>query len=151
MAMASRLLLLLLASLAAFCLASLVPGATVQPRLASNEEQALRDIAKTLGKTNWDFSVDPCGGELGWANPNPVEGQENAVKCNCSFPNDTSCHVVSIVLKAQNLPGTLPTDLDRFPYLQEIDLTRNYLSGTIPPQWGSMQLVNMYVHIIPCF
>ncbi|KAB1216422.1 hypothetical protein CJ030_MR4G029200 [Morella rubra] len=44
------------------------------------------------------------------------------------------------VLKEQNLPGTLPLDLVRFPYLEEIDLTRNYLNGTIPPQWGSVKL-----------
>ncbi|KAM1496707.1 hypothetical protein ACFXTO_031280 [Malus domestica] len=31
----------------------------------------------------------------------------------------------------------------RFKYLQEIDLTRNYLNGTIPPEWSSLQLVNI--------
>ena len=25
------------------------------------------------------------------------------------------------------------------------DLSRNYLSGTIPPEWGTLPLVNMYV------
>ncbi|WJX67802.1 hypothetical protein P8452_52239 [Trifolium repens] len=42
------------------------------------------------------------------------------------------------VLKSQNLSGTLPSELERLPYLQEIDLTLNYLNGTIPPQWASM-------------
>ncbi|KAJ0102950.1 hypothetical protein Patl1_04932 [Pistacia atlantica] len=42
------------------------------------------------------------------------------------------------ILKAQNLPGVLPPELARLPYLQEIDLTRNYLNGTIPPEWGSI-------------
>ncbi|GLT38037.1 hypothetical protein SLA2020_123080 [Shorea laevis] len=46
-------------------------------------------------------------------------------------------------LKAQSLQGTLPPELVRLPYLQVIDLSRNYLSGTIPPEWGSMQLVNI--------
>ncbi|KAK8481259.1 hypothetical protein V6N11_038007, partial [Hibiscus sabdariffa] len=41
------------------------------------------------------------------------------------------------LLKAQNLSGNLPTDLDSLPFLLEIDLTRNYLSGNIPRQWGS--------------
>lgn len=58
--------------------------------------QYLRDIAKTLGKTNWNFSVDPCSGEEGWATANPVKGFENAVTCNCSFSNATVCHVVSM-------------------------------------------------------
>ncbi|XWS16930.1 hypothetical protein CRYUN_Cryun33cG0024100 [Craigia yunnanensis] len=47
------------------------------------------------------------------------------------------------MLRAQSLPGTLPKELVKFPYLQEIDLSRNFLNGTIPPEWGSIQLVNI--------
>ncbi|KAJ6423499.1 hypothetical protein OIU84_024456, partial [Salix udensis] len=47
------------------------------------------------------------------------------------------------VLKNQNLEGSLPPDLSRFPYLQEIDLSRNYLNGTIPREWGATQMVNI--------
>ncbi|XVE63320.1 hypothetical protein DITRI_Ditri07aG0010600 [Diplodiscus trichospermus] len=112
-------------------------------KLPDYEVQYLNDIAKTLGKRDWNFSVDPCSGKEGWTTPNPVKGFENAVTCNCSFSNGTVCHVVSIMLKAQNLPGTLPKELVKFPYLQEIDLSRNFLNGTIPPEWGSMQLVNI--------
>ncbi|GJR25438.1 probable leucine-rich repeat receptor-like serine/threonine-protein kinase [Tanacetum coccineum] len=47
-------------------------------------------------------------------------------------------------LKEQSLPGTLPAEFANLPYLQNIDLTRNFLSGTIPPEWGAMQrLVNI--------
>ncbi|KAK6230794.1 hypothetical protein QUC31_002312 [Theobroma cacao] len=131
--------LLLASILVTCCLTTSVFGAT----LPDDEVQYLRDIAKTLGKTNWNFSVDPCSGEEGWATANPVKGFENAVTCNCSFSNATVCHVVSIVLKAQNLPGALPKELVKFPYLQEIDLSRNFINGTIPAEWGSMQLVNI--------
>ncbi|KAH7844677.1 hypothetical protein Vadar_030521 [Vaccinium darrowii] len=59
--------------------------------------------------------------------------------------NDT--HTLIIMkyraLKSQDLPGMLPSELVRLPYLQDIDLTRNYLNGTIPPEWGSMKLVNI--------
>lgn len=58
--------------------------------------QTLRDIARTLGKTDWDFDVDPCSGQSGWVTPNPEEGSENSVRCNCTFNNNTSCHVVSM-------------------------------------------------------
>ncbi|GLT38035.1 hypothetical protein SLA2020_123060 [Shorea laevis] len=126
---------LLLASLIVFFLANFV-FASVLP---DDELRALTEIAKTLGKTNWDFSIDPCSGESGWVTP--TEGLlENAVTCS----SDTiPPHVVSIVLKAQNLQGTLPSELVRLPYLQQIDLSRNYLGGAIPPEWGSMQLVNI--------
>ncbi|CAK7351851.1 unnamed protein product [Dovyalis caffra] len=133
---------LLFASFIAFCLARFAFGATLLP---DDEVEALRDIAKTIGKTNWNFSADPCGGQWGWADPNPEKGSENGVTCNCTFSNGTICHVISVVLKSQNLEGSLPPDLGRFPYLLEIDLTRNYLNGTIPPEWGATQLVNITV------
>ncbi|KEH38576.1 putative protein kinase RLK-Pelle-DLSV family [Medicago truncatula] len=125
--------------LLAFCLiSSFASGAT----LLEEEVQVMKDIAKTLGKKDWDFSIDPCSGQSNWTS-SPMKGFANAVTCNCYFANSTVCHIVSIVLKSQNLSGTLPRELARLPYLQEIDLTRNYLNGTIPPQWGSMHLVNI--------
>ncbi|XP_019449222.1 PREDICTED: probable leucine-rich repeat receptor-like serine/threonine-protein kinase At3g14840 isoform X2 [Lupinus angustifolius] len=127
------LLLLLL------CLTSFSFGATLQ----QDEVEALKDIGNTLGKKDWDFSVDPCSGQSNWKSVNQSKGSENSVTCNCSFANNTACHVISIVLKSQNLSGTLPPELVRLPYLQEIDLTLNYLNGTIPIQWGTLNLVNI--------
>lgn len=63
----------------------------------------------------------------------------NSVICNCSFPGGV-CHVTKIFLKGQNLPGVLPPSLAKLPYINTIDLTRNYLSGTIPREWASTQL-----------
>ncbi|XP_030929936.1 probable leucine-rich repeat receptor-like serine/threonine-protein kinase At3g14840 isoform X2 [Quercus lobata] len=129
---------LLLASAVTFCFKSFVFGAT-DTVLVDDEIRALRDIAKTLGKTDWNFNVDPCSAPSVW-----VKNLDDAVNCSCSIPNTTGCHVVSIVLRAQNLPGTLPPELVNLPYLEKIDLTRNYLSGTIPQQWGSFtRLVNI--------
>ncbi|XP_030931736.1 probable leucine-rich repeat receptor-like serine/threonine-protein kinase At3g14840 isoform X1 [Quercus lobata] len=127
---------LLLASAVTFCFTSFVFGATV---LVDDEIQALRDIAKTLRKTDWNFRVDPCSAQSVW-----VKNKDNAVHCNCSIPNTIGCHVVRIVLKGQDLTGTLPPELVNLPYLEQIDLTLNYLSGTIPQQWGSFtRLLNI--------
>ncbi|KAH1266059.1 putative leucine-rich repeat receptor-like serine/threonine-protein kinase [Glycine max] len=115
------------------CFASLAVGAT----LPEDEVQALRDIAHTIGKKNWNYSVDPCDGKSNWNS-----SQKNVVTCNCSFVNHT-CHVVSIILKEQNLSGIISADLVRLPYLQQIDFTRNYLNGTIPKQLGTLNLVNI--------
>ncbi|KAJ9560737.1 hypothetical protein OSB04_005897 [Centaurea solstitialis] len=46
---------------------------------------------------------------------------------------------VSISLKGQSLPGTLPPELVKLRYLDNIDLARNLLSGPIPREWGSME------------
>ncbi|EOY13461.1 Leucine-rich repeat transmembrane protein kinase, putative [Theobroma cacao] len=121
------------------CLTTIAFGAT----LPHDEEEALKSIAKTLGKTNWNFEVDPCSRHSSWVEVEDLKDYDNNVTCDCSFSNNTTCHVVNIRLKAQNLSGTLPPELVRLPFLQEIDLSRNYLNGTIPPKWGSMQLVNI--------
>ncbi|KAI4333511.1 hypothetical protein L6164_018305 [Bauhinia variegata] len=126
-------------SVLSFCLAAFTFGAT----LTQDEVQALEDIAHTMGKKDWNFGVDPCSERSNWVTLDPVKGNENSVTCDCTFVNHTVCHVVSIILKTQNLQGKLPTELTRLPYLQEIDLTRNYLNGTIPKEWGSLNLVNI--------
>ncbi|GKV37075.1 hypothetical protein SLEP1_g45143 [Rubroshorea leprosula] len=109
-------------------------------RVPRREElvEALQDIAKKLRKTDWDFSVDPCSGDSGWVLPSNNRFA-NSITCS----NGTTPHVVSIVLKEQSLTGTLPPEFVRLPYLQTIDLSLNYLSGTIPTEWGSMQLVKI--------
>ncbi|KAL1537671.1 putative leucine-rich repeat receptor-like serine/threonine-protein kinase isoform X1 [Salvia divinorum] len=117
--------------------------ASVAARLPPQELESLRVITGRLGKGDWDFDVDPCSGSSGWSTRNPVQGFENAVTCDCGFDNSTTCHVTGIVLKAQNLSGALPPEFIRLPFLQEIELSRNYLNGAIPPQWGSLKLVNI--------
>ncbi|XP_040938115.1 probable leucine-rich repeat receptor-like serine/threonine-protein kinase At3g14840 [Gossypium hirsutum] len=90
------------------CLTTVTNGAT----LAKDEVEALKSIGKTLGKAGWDFGFDPCSQRHGWVDQS-TRYYANNVVCDCSFNNNTICHVV------------------------QIDLTRNYLNGTIPPEWGS--------------
>ncbi|CAM8903738.1 unnamed protein product [Rhodiola kirilowii] len=117
------------------CISSLGQAATLPP----DEVNTLSKIAKSLRKENWDFSVDPCSGLLGW-NAGVEKNSADYVKCDCTFSNDTVCHVTNIVLKSQSLQGFLPPELADLPFIQEIDLSRNYLNGTIPPEWGKTQL-----------
>ncbi|PIA33876.1 hypothetical protein AQUCO_03900019v1 [Aquilegia coerulea] len=109
----------------------------------STTVEALKEIGNTLGKTNWNFSADPCSNSSGWTNHTAPKGAENAVTCDCTYANNTTCHVVTIVLKSQNLSGKLPPELVKLPYLQKIDLTRNYLNGSIPKEWGSLPLTKI--------
>ncbi|TYI03499.1 hypothetical protein ES332_A11G343800v1 [Gossypium tomentosum] len=120
------------------CLTTLTNEAT----LPNDEVEALRSIGKILGKTKWNFSIDPCSRGNSWLDQ-PTRYYANNITCDCSFNNNTTCHVIHILLTAQNLLGTLPPNLTSLPFLQKIDLTRNYLSGPIPPEWGSMRLVSI--------
>ncbi|XP_065009140.1 probable LRR receptor-like serine/threonine-protein kinase At1g07650 isoform X1 [Musa acuminata AAA Group] len=107
-------------------------------RLPDDEVDALKKIAVTLGKTGWDFNVDPCNNETNW-----ITGKDDNVTCNCNYNNNTVCHITTIILKSQNLSGTLPPEMARLRNLNIIDFTRNYLNGTIPVEWATLPLMNL--------
>ncbi|KAM3700637.1 hypothetical protein ACB098_05G111500 [Castanea mollissima] len=117
-------------------------------RLPADEVQALREIAAQVGKKDWNFGVDPCSNESSWATPRsslrPL--YNNSLICNCSYPSGV-CHVINLFLKGQDLDGVLPPSLAKLPYLNTIDFTRNYLSGTIPPEWASTKLEFMSITV----
>ncbi|BAT93305.1 leucine-rich repeat receptor-like serine/threonine-protein [Vigna angularis] len=123
-------------SLLLLCFTSLAFGQNITH---PDEVKALKDIGNILGNKNWDTNIDPCSNKPPW-NVTIDKDKANYVRCNCSISIDGFCHVVSIRLKAQNLTGTLPPELTGLPYLEEIDLTRNYINGTIPVGWGSSKL-----------
>ncbi|XP_042061670.1 probable leucine-rich repeat receptor-like serine/threonine-protein kinase At3g14840 isoform X2 [Salvia splendens] len=113
--------------------------------LPPQELEALSVVARKLGKMDWNFDgvVDPCTKELPWWDNSVIDGKG----VNCSFiaiGNDTNtatCHVTQIILKTENLNGSLPKELVGLPYLQDINLERNYLNGNLPPEWGSMEFL----------
>ncbi|XP_024968217.1 probable leucine-rich repeat receptor-like serine/threonine-protein kinase At3g14840 [Cynara cardunculus var. scolymus] len=108
--------------------------------LPSDEVNALREIGRKLGK-NWDFQEDPCSRRANWVSATSNETFEDNVRC---ASNGSICNIVSISLRGQSLPGTLPPEFVNLRYLQNLDLSRNFLSGTIPREWGSMDhLVNI--------
>lgn len=106
--------------------------------MPQEEVDALKQIASTLGATSWKFNGDSC--QIVSVVPEPPKRVETDINCDCSFENNTVCHIIRIVLKRYNLPGMLPPDLVKLHYLQEIDFCYNYLNGTIPREWGSTQL-----------
>ncbi|KAI6687149.1 hypothetical protein NL676_023977 [Syzygium grande] len=130
-----------------FVLLCAIHFAAASTLLPDDEVDALREIAATLGKKDWDFNADPCGVEGGWGDNKVIGATTNAVTCQniTDANNNTVSHVVSIVLRNQSLPGALPPRLFRLPYLRNFDVTRNYLNGTIPKEWGSTKLVNISV------
>ena len=58
--------------------------------------QALQEIAKQVGKKNWNFTVDPCN-DTSWQTPqsNLTPSYNNSLICNCSYSNGV-CHVVKL-------------------------------------------------------
>ncbi|KAF5475281.1 hypothetical protein F2P56_007104 [Juglans regia] len=99
-------------------------------RLPDDEVDALQEIAAQLGKKDWNRSVNHCNA-ASWRTPNSVGAPyNNTVNCNCSYP-DGVCHVVQIFFKAQDLDGTLPPAVVKLPYLKQMSISANNLSGRI--------------------
>ncbi|KAL3611696.1 hypothetical protein D5086_002716, partial [Populus alba] len=109
--------------------------------LASDEVDALLEIATQVGKRDWNNNVDPCSNETSWVTPTSSQRPmfDNKVVCDCSFPGGV-CHIVAIFLKGQDLAGNLPKSIVKLPYLKNLDLWANYLSGTIPQEWANTKL-----------
>ncbi|KAL3739798.1 hypothetical protein ACJRO7_021117 [Eucalyptus globulus] len=114
-----------------------------ESRLPQAEVDALHEITSAMGSTYWDFDGDNCLIQrVGLALQPPPEA-ESSIVCDCNIGNNTFCHVVRIVLKFHSLPGILPPELAKLPYLREIDFAYNRLSGEIPDELGSMQLTSI--------
>ncbi|CAI9773244.1 unnamed protein product [Fraxinus pennsylvanica] len=105
--------------------------------LPEKEKDALREIAESLGKKH----LNPCHEQERPESPDMPSYNDSII---CSSPSaDGVCHVESISLKGQDLAGVLPPSLANLTYLKSIDLTRNYLSGTIPKEWEETKLEYM--------
>ncbi|KAK6123957.1 hypothetical protein DH2020_042302 [Rehmannia glutinosa] len=111
-----------------------------ESQVPREEVDALQQIATEMGARFWRFDADLCEVEMVGISPTPPSGSEGYVECNCNFDNNTVCHVTKIVIKSYNLPGILPLDIVKLPYLQYVDFAYNLLSGTIPKEWASTQL-----------
>ncbi|XP_021293940.1 probable LRR receptor-like serine/threonine-protein kinase RFK1 isoform X2 [Herrania umbratica] len=102
--------------------------------LPQDEVNILNQIARTMGNSDWNFDADVCNVT---ENVDRGTGSEKNITCTCQ---NGTCHVTHIIFKLQSLPGVLPTELVNLPHLKVIDFAYNDLSGSIPPEWASMQL-----------
>ncbi|KAK4857980.1 hypothetical protein QYF36_009057 [Acer negundo] len=106
-----------------------------QQLLPQSEVDALNEIVKTMGATNWSFDGSACGYEV---TPVSDAEAEPTTEITCSTLNNTP-HITTLIFKRWSLSGVLPHQVVRLPQLQHIDLAYNYLNGSIPVAWSSMQ------------
>ncbi|KAJ8450018.1 hypothetical protein Cgig2_029380 [Carnegiea gigantea] len=110
-----------------------------QSKLVQDEVDALQQIVRTMGAAYWKFDDVSCQVQMVGVTKQSPWGAESTIRCDCQLDNNT-CHVVSIVIKGYSLPGVLPPELVKLPFVQSIDFAYNYLSGGIPLEWASLQL-----------
>ncbi|KAF9621304.1 hypothetical protein IFM89_019390 [Coptis chinensis] len=111
-----------------------------------DEIQALQRISAKLRIRQWNVTPDSCVTGQGLNRTIPIPDLDDAlsgVACNCTFNASTICHVTNILLKSLSLEGELPDDFASLTFLREIDLTRSFLTGSIPKSWASLPLVKL--------
>ncbi|KAK4803507.1 hypothetical protein SAY86_003324 [Trapa natans] len=134
-AVAASVLLVVLSSVFSPCHSQLLP---------QDEVEALNTIAKDLNITYWS-TVDrtSCNGTANVFGNFSTDSLLNNVTCNCSYDNSSVCHVTNIQLKALNLTGVIPKEFGKLTFLEELDFSRNYLTGPIPTNLSQIPLVTL--------
>lgn len=103
--------------------------------------EVLEKISLKLQNKYWDYvNRSSCNGGFNYTKV--ATKVYSGIWCDCSFNSSTVCHVARIQMKGLNLTGTLPEEFVNLSHLQEIDLTQNYLNGSIPKIFGQLRLVN---------
>ncbi|XP_034678460.1 probable LRR receptor-like serine/threonine-protein kinase At1g53440 [Vitis riparia] len=126
--------LLLFLFLGFFCSSEFTSHAA---RIPDYEVQTLRTISTKLNYKYWNIGQGSCSGGFNRAID---DNSYSNVTCNCTFNEGTVCHVTNIQLKGLDLDGTLPDEFGSLSYLQELDLSRNYINGSIPTSLGQLSL-----------
>ncbi|OMO56311.1 hypothetical protein COLO4_35685 [Corchorus olitorius] len=63
---------------------------------------------------------------------------ESAISCDCSFNNNTLCHITRLKVFTMNIQGVILKELLDLPYLTFLKLDRNFFSGPLPAFVGNM-------------
>jgi len=110
-------------------------------RHVPSSADALNAVFTKLGLQVWPpwYSGDPCIGEAtdGTAiddNPSMNPG----IKCDCSYQNNTICHITKLRMYALNLSGPIPEELRNLKRLTMLNLAQNYLTGPLPSFLGEL-------------
>ncbi|KAI7756964.1 hypothetical protein M8C21_033432 [Ambrosia artemisiifolia] len=103
----------------------------------------MRVIASKLQYSNWNVASDSCSRGFGLNKTVSINSRSGVmefgsnVTCNCT---STVCHISRIQLKGLNLAGVLPEEFVNLTFLTEIDLSVNYINGTIPSRFSELPL-----------
>ncbi|KAJ0733568.1 putative protein kinase RLK-Pelle-DLSV family [Helianthus annuus] len=126
-----------------FVLISLSDIRSVAQLLPAEEVEAMKMIASKLQYSNWNVASDSCSRGFGLNNTLTFDEEDQLmdfgsnVTCNCTA---TVCHISRIQLRGLNLAGVLPEEFANLTNLTEIDLSRNYINGTIPTRFSQLRV-----------
>ncbi|XP_004976815.1 probable LRR receptor-like serine/threonine-protein kinase At1g56140 isoform X5 [Setaria italica] len=108
----------------------------------ARQADALKGVFDKLGSRlwpSWFSGVDPCAGAA--TDDTDVDNDPKmnpGIKCDCTYQNNTVCHITRLKMYALNLAGPIPEELRNLTHLTSLNLMQNYLTGPIPSFLGEL-------------
>ncbi|XP_050231630.1 probable LRR receptor-like serine/threonine-protein kinase At1g56140 [Mercurialis annua] len=123
--------------------ASLLRTSTAQNTTTTDpaEVRALNEIFEgwsTQSVNLWNISGDPCTGTA--IDDSDLEAAANnpAIKCDCTFDNNSTCHIIRLRVYGLSKPGIIPETLLVLKRLVFLKLDKNYFTGPLPAFIGNL-------------
>ncbi|XP_042407235.1 probable LRR receptor-like serine/threonine-protein kinase At1g56140 isoform X6 [Zingiber officinale] len=88
-------------------------------------------------QSTWNISGELCSGAATDSTVINIDSFNPGIKCDCSYNNGTTCHITQLRIYDLDVTGTIPQDLHDLPYLWNLDLRKNYLTGPLPAFFGN--------------
>ncbi|XP_022721695.1 probable LRR receptor-like serine/threonine-protein kinase At1g56130 isoform X2 [Durio zibethinus] len=127
-----------------WCSKSNAQNATTDP----SEVGALNTIFQqwdTQAVDSWNISGEPCSGLALSQSDSVFEDPANnpAIRCDCSFNNNTLCHITRLRVYALDRRGVIPEELLDLPFLTFLSIAHNDFTGPIPMELGNLKELYM--------
>ncbi|XP_062170847.1 probable LRR receptor-like serine/threonine-protein kinase At1g56140 [Alnus glutinosa] len=99
------------------------------------EARVLNSIFQEWGisapSAQWNISGQPCSGAAIGSIPIDNGDHNPFIKCDCSYDNNTTCHITALKVYALNAVGVIPEELWTLTFLTNLNLGQNYLTGNL--------------------
>ncbi|XP_039162092.1 probable LRR receptor-like serine/threonine-protein kinase At1g56140 [Eucalyptus grandis] len=86
----------------------------------------------------WNISGEPCSGVALDTTSIDKDNYGPSIRCDCSYDNDSTCHITELRIYMLNIVGSIPEELWSLSYLTYLNLGLNLLTGSISPQIGNL-------------
>ncbi|PON40430.1 LRR domain containing protein [Parasponia andersonii] len=95
----------------------------------------------TNSSSKWNISGDPCSGTAIDDNIKREDMDNPGVKCNCTYDNNSTCHVTHMRVQKLELQGPIPEEITAFKFMTYLKINLNHFSGTLPPFLGNFSVL----------
>ncbi|KAK9275747.1 hypothetical protein L1049_023016 [Liquidambar formosana] len=86
----------------------------------------------------WNTSGDPCSGTAIDSTNFDTTTYNPFIKCDCSYNNNSTCHITHLKVYALNVVGIIPDELWNLTFIENLNLGQNYLTGSLSASIGNL-------------